>query len=641
MYKRSHSNRICFSLFIITIVLLFFSSASVVAAAPTLNWELVNPFSFIRDRGVIDVLRKEHEKISKDSKKPILDLEQALQIADEARVTRDRERAQSCQAIKEGAERLNCLKELKLSYLGWFSDLAENNYMKTCWDAETLRFRDEDEDAARGFSSCKNYLNPTRHKIRVWIDDSTVPGDTQLLWYRDNEIVRVEDCADKIGKPFCVELEIQNKAGEIKVNTLSGTPVAPPRTIKIKDKLIVGLGDSYASGEGNPDKPVEFRQNRNEPDFLYPLGFRRSPLRDSNSDAAWLDRRCHRSMYSYQFKTALQVALDNPQEAVTYVSYACSGGVTDNIVKKWQKPHENMPKNSVLKTGKQYKRVRPQLDVLKDTIGTRQIDFLLLSTGGNDIGFAGYAAYVLTSGTLLRVAGKKPGVNTIDNIYQLSDSYKTLHQSLLQKVNVLGCNPNEPCARILLTPYPDVFNDRNGNLCRADQGEFLYPFKEDLGREARIKRLKHIVFNPLREIQENASNISLNEKEVLRSEAERSLGWTIVKGHFNEYLRHGFCAQSDAEKNAKEFFMPEYKNGQWIYFNPWDYRAYKSRPRWIRLPVDSKLTTDQVRIWWKFTFDLFLIDDRSNVMHPTAEGHAANADANFWEIKAIDEKESL
>ena len=72
-------------------------------------------------------------------------------------------------------------------------------------------------------------------------------------------------------------------------------------------------------------------------------------------------------------------------------------------------------------------------------------------------------------------------------------------------------------------------------------------------------------------------------------------------------------------------------------FNPWGYRAYKSRPQWVRLPVDSKLTTDQVKIWWKFTFDLFLLDDRSNVMHPTAEVHAANADANFLEIQKLED----
>lgn len=54
--------------------------------------------------------------------------------------------------------------------------------------------------------------------------------------------------------------------------------------------------------------------------------------RDAEGAARWLDLRCHRSMYSYQFKTALQMALQNPREAVTYLSYSCSGATTGEII---------------------------------------------------------------------------------------------------------------------------------------------------------------------------------------------------------------------------------------------------------------------------------------------------------------------
>jgi hypothetical protein len=40
----------------------------------------------------------------------------------------------------------------------------------------------------------------------------------------------------------------------------------------------------------------------------------------------------------------------------------------------------------------------------------------------------------------------------------------------------------------------------------------------------------------------------------------------------------------------------------------------------------------------KFRLDLFLEDDRSNIMHPTAEGLTKTADANFKEIQKLEGK---
>src|SRR5690606_32808333 len=50
------------------------------------------------------------------------------------------------------------------------------------------------------------------------------------------------------------------------------------------------------------------------------------PVRAQNSPANWQDRKCHRSAYSYQLRTALQVALADPKHsAVTFLGLACSG----------------------------------------------------------------------------------------------------------------------------------------------------------------------------------------------------------------------------------------------------------------------------------------------------------------------------
>ncbi len=89
---------------------------------------------------------------------------------------------------------------------------------------------------------------------------------------------------------------------------------------KVRDLLIVGMGDSFASGEGNPDMPAEFSEAQRYKN-LYP----RRKNNDARGSALWMDELCHRSLYGHQLRAALQIAIENPQSAVTFLGYACSG----------------------------------------------------------------------------------------------------------------------------------------------------------------------------------------------------------------------------------------------------------------------------------------------------------------------------
>jgi hypothetical protein len=118
----------------------------------------------------------------------------------------------------------------------------------------------------------------------------------------------------------------------------------------------------------------------------------------------------------------------------------------------------------------------------------------------------------------------------------------------------------------------------------------------------------------------------------------------LVDKHSNNYKNHGFCAQNSekASTAAENFMIPYLKGGGWDSFDPTEYKTYETRERWIRLPVDSKLSIDQYThpIVFKLLklppLELFLEDDRSTIMHPTAEGHAATAQANFEKIKELE-----
>jgi len=216
-------------------------------------------------------------------------------------------------------------------------------------------------------------------------------------------------------------------------------------------------------------------------------------------------------MYSYQFKTALQLALSNPQEAITYISYSCSGATTNQIISKKKKPIEGNGK------------VSAQLDSLRKVLSngkqeTREIDYLLLSTGGNDIGFAKFVTYVVLSGKPLKLyklrINEKKIVKSSENgefekVLLNKDggkdgNYFRLNEALLNTkpndsagIRVKSCKAGAPCKRILLTPYPNILNNEDNQICRADRGEFDNPFGVDGTRSSRIQILNTYVFQQL------------------------------------------------------------------------------------------------------------------------------------------------
>src|SRR5262249_4245162 len=251
--------------------------------------------------------------------------------------------------------------------------------------------------------------------------------------------------------------------------------------VVVEDIFIVGLGDSFASGDGNPDKPVQFsaaRQMVYDPKLLrdeVAMGPRQAPPAaafrpggfglasgDDNYDPKilprrlmedelaekyyrlsspqfqaafdkaapqWLSRDCHRSQYGYPFRVGLELALENRHRAVTFATFTCGGAEAAHLFVE-KEASEDLKYDG----GKG----RPQLDQLADLIcrggaaapthcatssvptykpgntaiemrritknccppqaRKRPIDVVLLSIGGNDVGFAQLVGYAMTEG---------------------------------------------------------------------------------------------------------------------------------------------------------------------------------------------------------------------------------------------------
>ena len=118
-------------------------------------------------------------------------------------------------------------------------------------------------------------------------------------------------------------------------------------TIAPRDFLVVGLGDSVGSGEGNPDA----------------------------AGPTWEDANCHRSHWSFEAQAARKLEEKDPHTSVTLVHLACSGG---SIEHGGVAPY----------TGFAGELVPSQIAQLASLVGSRKPDAVVVSMGANDIGFA-------------------------------------------------------------------------------------------------------------------------------------------------------------------------------------------------------------------------------------------------------------
>ena len=247
---------------------------------PSIAWRVENPFRFFSDAADTEVHRATYLALPPDDRlqRPILAAEQALSLRHED---------------------------------GW----AETMFRNTCWDARQNRF-----DCRDG----SDYMNPKSHRVVVRagnIDEA--PGLT-CTWLTAPHGGKLR--GDVVTQPCSEEaqFDIPYPNGATLSLEIGGRQVAS-QEIRVRDLLVVGMGDSIASGEGNPDVPVRFSRDRTadygkrsgQADLTgYParIGAWKqigdAPFIQEN--ARWLDQGCHRSLYSHQLRAALQLGIEDP-----------------------------------------------------------------------------------------------------------------------------------------------------------------------------------------------------------------------------------------------------------------------------------------------------------------------------------------
>jgi lysophospholipase L1-like esterase len=517
----------------------------------------------------------------------------------------------------------------------------------------------------------ESYLTPADHPVVVRLTGQIPVGATCAWSFDDGEGPQQStfDCAEPVnlrvryGRPTIASVEI------------SSGPEAPQRVsteIKVRDIFIAGLGDSIASGEGNPDRPIAlsddgfcFRSYLGTAGTQYyrpsRAGYRGGRACEApdtlpvwqRQSALWFNSACHRSLYSYQTRTALALAVQYPHIAVTYLPLACTGATIPDGLFGAQRARECPPTKS---TAPCQGTVSAQLAELRDAIAAakrrqpdRKLDLILLSIGANDINFSGLVADVIVDTPTERVLFRRSGI-----IGSVDDSRSALARDLPQSFSKLR-DALKPLvgdmSRVVYVSYANPTLSDGGAPCAGGRAGFdIHP-----SFNARPQRLASVSGYVQNEFLPQLKALALCQSGVLCRDpgADRM---TLVDAHQPVFADHGFCAHapSDPEFDREcfsskgESFDPDIVTAanqpMLCGRSAGEYRAYLPRARWIRdandsyfaamtypqgLPPSSQPADIHDATWG------ILSAVYGGAVHPSAEGHAAMADAALPAVASV------
>lgn len=520
----------------------------------------------------------------------------------------------------------------------------------------------------------ESYLAPSDHRVGIRLAD-TVPQTascTLNLDSGDGAPQRLEmRCSDEAqvrvrqGRPTVATMEVATPDGNVRIATSE---------IRVRDFLIAGLGDSIASGEGNPDRPISladegfcFQQFLSGSTHTYfrpsRAGFKgnkacefgpRSAASDTRDwtqlGARWKNQACHRSLYSYQVRAALALAIENPHIAVTFLPLACTGAKIDAGLFGTQRAREiNCGTSSCPSTvPAQIPQLQELLAAAKKRDPSRRLDLVLLTIGANDIEFSGLVANVMIEQATERVLFQRGGViATVENAESVLQT--KLPRDFTKLRSALKPLVGGDLARVVYVSYGHPALAADGNACPGGRDGFdIHPaFGLDPQRMRRVADFVRDRFLPrLKDLATCGGGIICQHGDIM----------TFVDGHQPAFLGRGLCARSDSDPDfdracfksdgtsfttsVAEAPMEPLTCGRSVK----EFRSYAPRARWIRTANDSYFAAMTYPEGISSALQPSDIHDATwgvlsavygGAVHPTAEGHAAMADAALSDMRRV------
>ena len=368
--------------------------------------------------------------------------------------------------------------------------------------------------------------------------------------------------------------------------------------------------------------------------------------------ARWMSAPCHRSLYSYQVRTALAIAIENPRLAVTFIPLACTGATIRLGL------FESQAAREIACAGGRScpKTVPAQLIQLRDALALarrhhpgRSLDLILLTVGANDIHFSEMVANAIIEQSAERVLFSRAGL-----IASVEDAESALAKLLPGEFARLraALKPlvGGDLKRVVYTSYANPALQADGTPCASGRDGFdvhpAFAVDGDLVRKAAT--FVESSFLP------RLKALALCQGGVLcGAENDRM---TFVDAHQPVFAAHGFCVRGENDpafdnacfsragesfhKSAVEGAQQPLACGRSVR----EFRAYASRGRWIRTANDSYFAAmtypgglpaglqpaDIHDATWGVSSAVY-----GGAIHQTAEGHAAMADAALNEVRRV------
>lgn len=503
----------------------------------------------------------------------------------------------------------------------------------------------------------------------------------------------------------------------------------------VTQRVTVALGDSYAAGQGNPDVPADNRGVTNPkpgPDWPFRSGQDRGPI------AVWWDDECQRSLLSWPVLTVLTQAItDDKKTRHILLTYACSGaGVVDGGFLAQIKSSVRGRTYSPVRDGEvddknfeqqtlSYQVSRSQINAMYDDLCFDQdriakmvsvparpvtrawtyrcanpvpVDRLLLSMGGNDLGFPNIAMGIFLPDVakhrfgwlplwLFRSFTKAEDPNAVaDRVAEYGKIYPKAIQTLREAAGV-------PASRTVLVVYPNPvvspgpkgLDDAPANGC---VGGRAVTEEKETPQQIRVRDINLVLGWAL------ASSIpifDIGSEWVLSAEENEVEGFKTVYKHISqmqtEALDIGDADTGKMERatygndehfngrrlcdrveTANEVYLPLHMcsgnsrqcnagaamgGGQWLPRAPAEYKHYSGlqeqtvggktvkQPR--RSIVYSLNESVLAQRSWPDEQELSgerISDALSGAMHPSAEAYAAAADSILNAIKQSEKKQA-
>ena len=269
------------------------------------------------------------------------------------------------------------------------------------------------------------------------------------------------------------------------------------REIEVRDWLIVSIGDSVASGEGNPEDG------------------------DGPRGDGWQSTRCHRSSLASPAQAALALERSDPHTSTTFVHLACSGAkVSTGLLRAYA--GIDPPNNSSL--------LPPQIEELERIDSVRGVDAVLVSGGANDIYFGPMVRFCILKRNCpaKRFDPKDPEHPTRGRALLLPQVVDAALGRLKHEYAELARRLARVVApsRTLIVDYFDPTRDETGAFCkRIGLADPLFGLGQIDRAEAEWASIQ--VLAPL-------------NREI--GAAAEAAGWTEVSGISEAFRTHGYCA---------------------------------------------------------------------------------------------------